>query len=73
MSDELLSITESARWLTLHRVPTAPSTVRDWVRAGRVQVVRMESARVTKGRKPGIFIPLATLEHIAACPFCASK
>lgn len=75
MSDEqLLSITEAARWLTAHGIAVRSSrTVYEWIRVGRVPAVRADLPRTQKGRKPERFIALSTLEHIAACPFCASR
>lgn len=75
MSDEtLLSISEAARWLTAHGVAVRSSrTVYDWVRVGRLPAVTADPPRIQKGRKPVRFIALSTLQHIAACPFCASR
>lgn len=63
-ADRLLSIAAAARWLQQHGVQVHENTVRHWIRVGRVPAHHV---------RPNIQIALATLEHIAACPYCSSR
>ena len=73
-ADQLLSFSEAERWLVQRGVHVRRGRVRDWVRSGRLRVVRGVSQPRTKpGRKPSQFVPLSALEHIAQCPLCSAR
>lgn len=73
-AERLLSFSEAERWLVQRGVHVRRGRVRDWVRSGRLRVVRDVSQPRTKpGRKPSQFVPLSALEHIAQCPLCSAR
>jgi len=73
MDARLVSITSAVRWLEVHGVSVHENTIRHWIKRGHLAVARRNPGTAKTGRRAELFVPLESLERIAACPCCSHR